>query len=94
MIGDSLPEYIFIQLSIFFLRLVAPLSILYTLASWYSGQLLFPPWLGYYSLTEAAFYLFVYLPRNVYLQKVGFRANDRSVCCYAHPVKSHLCISR
>ncbi|KAH9952035.1 Alpha/Beta hydrolase protein [Amylocystis lapponica] len=69
MIGRSLPEYIFIRTCICGLRLVAPASIGYVLASLHAGKFLFSPWLGAYALTEAAFYLLVYLPRGRYLQK-------------------------
>ncbi|KAH9832839.1 uncharacterized protein C8Q71DRAFT_775203 [Rhodofomes roseus] len=71
MISDSVPEYIFIRICITALRLVAPLSILYTLASWWEGRLLYSPWLGAYALAEACFYFFVYLPRSYLLQKAA-----------------------
>ena len=71
MIGRSYPEYIFIRICIFGLRLIAPLSIAYVVASWYSGNWLFHTYLGYYALLEAAFYLCVYLPRSWHLQKVS-----------------------
>ena len=71
MIGHSLPEYIFIRSCIFGLRLVAPLSITYVAASWYSGQWVWSGPLKYYVLLEAAFYLFVYIPRHRYMQKVA-----------------------
>ncbi|KAI0351556.1 alpha/beta-hydrolase [Trametes cingulata] len=57
MIGDSLPEYVFIRLSILGLRLIAPLSILYVGYSWYHHQFLYSKWLGAYAVAEAAFYL-------------------------------------
>ncbi|KAH9848920.1 Alpha/Beta hydrolase protein [Lenzites betulinus] len=69
MIGDSIPEYIFIRTCIFALRLVAPLSIFYTCANLYYGQFILSRWLGLYAGAEAAFYLFVYLPRCKVLQK-------------------------
>ncbi|KAI0820178.1 Alpha/Beta hydrolase protein [Trametes gibbosa] len=69
MIGDSLPEYIFIRVCICALRLVAPLSIIYTCASLYYGQFLFSRWLGLYTVAEASFYLLVFLPRCKMLQK-------------------------
>ncbi|KAI0743297.1 hypothetical protein BC629DRAFT_217644 [Irpex lacteus] len=69
MIGHSLPEYIFIRTSIFALRLIAPLSITYLCASWYSDSWVYSPWLGYYALVEATFYLGVYLPRSYLLQQ-------------------------
>ncbi|KAI0771077.1 Alpha/Beta hydrolase protein [Trametes elegans] len=69
MIGDSFPEYVFIRLSILGLRLIAPLSIVYTCFSWYYGHFLCSPWLGWYAVAEAAFYLLVFLPRSRLLQK-------------------------
>ncbi|KAI0784914.1 hypothetical protein C8Q75DRAFT_776751 [Abortiporus biennis] len=71
MIGNSLPEYIFIRASIYGLRLVAPFSILYLIASFYYREWLFSHWLGIYCLIEAAFYILVYLPRTVLLQKAA-----------------------
>ncbi|KAI0934918.1 hypothetical protein AcV5_006608 [Taiwanofungus camphoratus] len=71
MLGQSLPEYIFIRTAIFGLRLVAPLSIAYTLASWHTRHFLFSFWLGVYALTEASFYVCVYLPRCKALQKAA-----------------------
>lgn len=65
------PQHIFLLTVIHFLRLVAPLSIGYILASWYTGRFLYSPWLGAYAVAEAVFYLFVYLPRSRLLQKVG-----------------------
>ncbi|KZT00054.1 uncharacterized protein LAESUDRAFT_739760 [Laetiporus sulphureus 93-53] len=69
MIGNSLLEYIEIRTCITCLRLVAPLSIVYTLASWHSGGFLCSRWLGIYALAEASFCLFVYLPRSWLMQK-------------------------
>ncbi|KAH9917611.1 Alpha/Beta hydrolase protein [Fomitopsis serialis] len=71
MIGNSVPEYIFIRTCIAGLRLVAPLSFVYTLASWREGRFLCSPWVGAYALVEACFYLFVYLPRSFLLQKAA-----------------------
>lgn len=71
MLGRSVSEYIFIRASILSLRLIAPLSIVYTLASWYSGRLLHYPWLSAYAITEALFYTCVYQPRRRMLQKVS-----------------------
>jgi hypothetical protein len=70
MIGKSKSEYVFIRLSIFALRAVAPFSILYLGLSALSRRWLFAPWCGYYALLEGAFYLFVYLPRHGRLQEV------------------------
>ncbi|OCH92258.1 alpha/beta-hydrolase [Obba rivulosa] len=71
MIGHSIPEYIFIRISIWSLQAVVPLSVAYTIASWYTGRFLYSPWLGGYALLEAAFYVLVYLPRRFLLQKAA-----------------------
>lgn len=69
MIGTSTPEYILIRICISALRLVAPLSVIF------SGVLIFQkPQNHTYRVLEAvfiaesAFYLLVYLPRKYYLQ--------------------------
>ncbi|KAJ3912833.1 hypothetical protein F5877DRAFT_53419 [Lentinula edodes] len=67
MLGQSLPEYIFILSSISLLRLVAPLSFLYLFYCLYTKSL--TPWLFLFALLEASFYLFVYRPRRTVLQK-------------------------
>lgn len=71
MIGNSLPEYIFIRASIACLRLVAPLSVAYTLTSLYAGEILYCRWLGLYAIAETIFYAFVYVPRSYWLQKAA-----------------------
>ena len=73
MIGHSLPELVFIRICIFGLRLIAPLSIAYVVASWWRGAWIVSRWLGYYAVVEAVFYLFVYVPRSRHLQKVSRR---------------------
>ena len=70
MIGKSGKEYIFIRISITSLRLVAPASIVYLLASLYVGKFLVSPWVAIYPCAETFFYLLVYLPRRALLQKV------------------------
>ena|SRR5712675_2035184 len=70
MIGTTRPEYVFIRISIFALRLIAPLSILYLAVSYNAKTFLWSPFLGVYALIEAVFYLLVYLPRSYYLQRV------------------------
>jgi hypothetical protein len=70
MIGRTWSEYVFIRLSIFGLRLVAPLSITYLAASWSAGTFLWSPIVGAYALIEAPFFLLVYLPRQRRLQRV------------------------
>ena len=71
MIGHSLPEYVFIRLSILGLRLIAPLSIAYVAISWYLHRWIYSKWLGYYALVESIFYLCVYLPRSRLMQQVS-----------------------
>lgn len=70
MIGKSWPNYIGIRLSITGLILVAPASIVYIAASALRGNFLISPWIGIVAVSEAAFYLLVYLPRRKFLQKV------------------------
>jgi hypothetical protein len=69
MINRSI-DYILIRTTIFGFRLIAPASHLYLAASFHRQKFLISPWLGLYALAEAAFYLFIYLPRNHQLQKV------------------------
>ena len=72
MIAKSLWDYIFIRTCILFLHLVAPLSVIYSLASLlvripFQLPRVLQAWLA----VEAAFYLVVYLPRKQYLQKAA-----------------------
>lgn len=75
MIGRSIPEYVFIRISILCLRAVAPLSICYTVYYFTLRYLTIydspAEWtaLAVYAGLEAAFYLFVYLPRCRRLQE-------------------------
>ncbi|KAI0039539.1 hypothetical protein FA95DRAFT_1577541 [Auriscalpium vulgare] len=69
MIGNSLPELIFIRASILGLRSIAPLSFIYLAASTHAGAFLWTPVLGAWAITEAAFYTLVYLPRRRSMQK-------------------------
>ncbi|KAI9449905.1 hypothetical protein BJY52DRAFT_1305632 [Lactarius psammicola] len=69
MIGQTWPEYVFIRLSIFALRLVVPLSVVYLTASWSAGTFLWSPLFGVYALIETLFFLLVYLPRRSHLQR-------------------------
>lgn len=78
MIGHSIPEYIFIRISIFLLRSVAPLSIAELAGSLYAGEWLFSRWLGYYAVAETAFYALVYLPRTWYMQKAAVHPTQLS----------------
>lgn len=70
MIGQSWPEYIFIRISIFGLRAIAPASIVYLVASAYTGALLWSPIIGAYAIIEASFCLLVYWPRRLSMQRV------------------------
>ncbi|UPK96655.1 hypothetical protein LCI18_007590 [Fusarium solani-melongenae] len=72
MAGTSLWDYIFIRTCIFLLHLVAPLSVVYSLASLLVRLPFQPPrelqtWLA----LEALFYLAVYLPLKEYLQRAA-----------------------
>lgn len=69
MIGKSLPEYIFIRICIFFLRLVAPASLFYISLCLYTRKFVLW-WALPFAILEAGFFLFVYLPRKKRLQKV------------------------
>ena len=73
MIGQTGPEYVFIRIAIFALRLIAPLSIIYLAVSYRAAAFLWSPFLGVYAVVEAVFLLFVYLPRSFYLQQVSAR---------------------
>lgn len=63
-------DYVVILSLVTSLRLVAPLSIAYTLLSYYAGHWIYSQWLGWYALAEVAFYALVYFPRRKLLQKV------------------------
>ena len=82
MIGQTWPEYVFIRLSIFVLRLVAPLSIVYLAASWSAGIFLWSPLLGVYALVETLFFLLVYLPRHFHMQRVRIRLVISHYCSH------------
>lgn len=70
MIGTSLWDYVFIRSCIFFLHSIAPLSILYSIVILFIRPTSYRiPWyLEAWTLAETAFFTFVYLPRNYYLQ--------------------------
>jgi len=70
MIGNTLPEYLFIRTSIIALRLVAPTSILYLGISVWNAAFPISSWLGVIAVAEAGF-LFFYLPRKKHLQAVS-----------------------
>ncbi|KAM3537377.1 hypothetical protein ARSEF1564_009701 [Beauveria bassiana] len=72
MIGTSLWDYIFIRACIFFLHLIAPVSIIYTLVNVLVGlPFQLPQALQVWLALEASFYLVVYLPYRKYLQKAA-----------------------
>ncbi|KAF5621973.1 ribose-phosphate pyrophosphokinase [Fusarium sp. NRRL 52700] len=81
MAGTSLWDYIFMRTSIFVLHLIAPLSIVVSLAL-SLAPLPFPiPWLlKAWFILEALFYIVIYLPLNSHLQKP---ANHPAAPCRA-----------
>ena len=75
-------EYVFIRTSIILLNLVAPLSVLYLLVNYLTTfSLRIPHILEIWITLEALFYLFFYIPRRAYLQKIALHPavcrNDR-----------------
>jgi hypothetical protein len=69
MVGTSVWDYVFIRTCIFLLHLVAPISILYSLASSLVHIPFHIPYvLKIWLALETVFYLVVYLPRRAYLQ--------------------------
>ncbi|KAE9397158.1 hypothetical protein BT96DRAFT_957969 [Gymnopus androsaceus JB14] len=68
MIGQSFPEYIFIRICIFLLKLVAPASLFYLFLCLCTRQIILH-WLLPFAVLESSFYVFVYLPRKKRLQK-------------------------
>ena len=71
MISHSPATYVFIRGFVFWFRSIAPLSLLYCflLVTILPAASRFPFVLEIYAATEAAFYLFVYLPRSRALQR-------------------------
>lgn len=72
MINNSLPTYLFIRTSIFALRAITPLSILYIIARPFifpiGGYLRLLP-LDIYAAAETAFFIFAYLPLKALSQR-------------------------
>lgn len=69
MIGTSTEEYVFIRICIFCMRLITPLSIIYTFTTLLVHHPLRVPWaVEKWFILEAAFYLLIYLPRRAQLQ--------------------------
>ncbi|PVH91207.1 hypothetical protein DM02DRAFT_706393, partial [Periconia macrospinosa] len=72
MIGTSVRDYIFIRSCIFILHWIAPLSILYCLSSLvYPSLFHVSRILQLWATLETAFYLLVYHPRKIYLQRAA-----------------------
>lgn len=72
MIGTAFHHYIFIRLCIVVLHWIAPLSILYCISSLiYPVPFHVPRILQAWTILETAFYLFVYHPRRLYLQRAA-----------------------
>ncbi|KAF5974756.1 hypothetical protein FBULB1_7627 [Fusarium bulbicola] len=81
MAGTSLWDYIFMRTSIFVLHLIAPLSIVVSLAlSLVTLPFQIPSPLKAWFILEALFYIFIYLPLNSHLQKP---ANHPTAPCRA-----------
>ena len=76
MIGKGLKEYILIRIVITGFRLIAPTSLLYLAVSFHQSKFPVSTPLGLYAVFEAAFYLFVYLPRSHHIQKVRQSRSD------------------
>lgn len=74
MIKNSLLDYLAIRLGISLLRLIAPLSVLYTPCGFlnlFGLPALYNAPLTVYTAAEAAFCLFIYFPRRRRLQAVS-----------------------
>lgn len=70
MVGTSVLDYVFIRGCIFLLHPIAPLSTVYSVTnSFIHLPFRLPRPLEIWLAFEALFYLFIYLPRKVYLQK-------------------------
>lgn len=76
MIGKGVKEYILIRIVITGFRLIAPTSLLYLAVSFHQSKFPVSTPLGLYAVFEAAFYLFVYLPRSHHIQKVRQSRSD------------------
>ncbi|KAF2650922.1 hypothetical protein K491DRAFT_607956 [Lophiostoma macrostomum CBS 122681] len=71
MIGTSIWNYIFIRACISFLHWIAPLSILWCLVSQFYSPFRAHWVVQTWATLEAAFYLLVYYPRKLYLQRAA-----------------------
>ncbi|KAH7341169.1 hypothetical protein BKA66DRAFT_448342 [Pyrenochaeta sp. MPI-SDFR-AT-0127] len=72
MIGTSIHDYILIRFCIFVLHWIAPFSILYCLSSLvYSAPFHVSRILQVWATLETAFYILVYHPRKIYLQRAA-----------------------
>ncbi|KAF2759862.1 hypothetical protein EJ05DRAFT_312137 [Pseudovirgaria hyperparasitica] len=72
MIGTSLPAYVFIRACVFFLHSIAPLSALYCVVSLcYTPPYAVPKALQVTAAVETAFFVLVYFPHRLYLQRAA-----------------------
>jgi hypothetical protein len=71
MIGTSIWAYVFIRTCIFFLHWIAPLSILWSLVSLFYSPFHVPWIIEIWATLETAFYLCIYYPRKIYLQRAA-----------------------
>ncbi|KAF2728247.1 hypothetical protein EJ04DRAFT_516734 [Polyplosphaeria fusca] len=72
MIGTSIHDYVFIRICIFVLHWIAPFSIFYCLSSLvYPAPFHVSRILQVWATLESAFYLLVYHPRKIYLQRAA-----------------------
>jgi hypothetical protein len=79
MIGTSIYDYIFIRSCILVLHWIAPFSILYCLSSLIYPASFHVSWvLQAWTTLETAFYLLVYYPRKIYLQRAA--SHPKPVC--------------
>ncbi|KAH7128141.1 hypothetical protein B0J11DRAFT_483821 [Dendryphion nanum] len=79
MIGTSIFDYIFIRVCIFVLHLIAPLSVFYCLISLvYPAPFHVNGILRVWATLETAFYLLVYHPRRLYLQRAATHPTTHS----------------
>ena len=79
MIGTSIYDYIFIRSCILVLHWIAPFSILYCLSSLIYPASFHVSWvLQAWTTLETAFYLLVYYPRKIYLQRAA--SHPKPIC--------------
>ena len=73
MIGNSIPEYLFIRACILFIHYIVPLSTLYSIVILILGPAKYrvPILLEIWSVAELLFLLLIYYPRELWLQKAA-----------------------